>query len=75
PKDQWQKWSLYRATHEKLRRNPLPLLESIHLRKMLMTLQNDRSMPRHLQVSGQRCHGQDEEDDDIPLGALMKSSQ
>ncbi|KAI8372613.1 hypothetical protein EDC96DRAFT_438615 [Choanephora cucurbitarum] len=71
PKDQWQKWSLYRATHQKLRRNPLPLLESIHLRKMLTTLQKDQSMPHHLQVSGQ----DEEEDDNVPLGTLMKSNQ
>jgi hypothetical protein len=42
PKDPSQCWSLLCSTHEKLRRNKLPLSEIIHLKRML-TLLKDQS--------------------------------
>ncbi|KAI8876537.1 hypothetical protein K501DRAFT_288846 [Backusella circina FSU 941] len=38
PKDPSQCWSLFCSTHEKLRRNKIPLSEIVHLRRMLTLL-------------------------------------
>ncbi|KAI8064270.1 uncharacterized protein B0P05DRAFT_459718, partial [Gilbertella persicaria] len=71
PQDTQQKWSLYRATQQKLRRNSLPLLESIHLQKMLVTLLDDEHV-RAMQTSiTARIKQSQEDEDDIPLGTLI----
>lgn len=52
PKDARQKWSLYRATHQKLRRNSLSLREGLHLKKMFDIFQQDEAI---LQQESTNC--------------------
>lgn len=47
PKGLRHKWALYCATHQKLRRNSLPLWEGLHLKKMLVIFQHDKAILQH----------------------------
>ncbi|KAL9549140.1 hypothetical protein MBANPS3_005344 [Mucor bainieri] len=84
PKDAWHKWTLYRATHHKLRRSSLPLREGLHLRQMLVHLQQDESIRDHIQQQQQqqqhkaparRNHSNNDDEDDIPLGTLLENKK
>ncbi|KAG2210193.1 hypothetical protein INT46_010002 [Mucor plumbeus] len=80
PKDSWHKWTLYRATYQKLRRNSLPLSEGLHLKKMLVNLQQDESIKTYLKqqqmmpVNRTKNNNNDDEDN-IPLGTLLESKK
>lgn len=89
PKDSWHKWTIYRVTHQKLRKHSLPLSESLHLRRMLVSLQQDESIHKHIQLQEQQQqypqqpkmpanHGQkayNDDEDDIPLGTLLENKK
>ncbi|KAK4520999.1 uncharacterized protein ATC70_006883 [Mucor velutinosus] len=79
PKDAWHKWTLYRATYHKLRRNLLPLSEGLHLRRMLVHLQQDESIQDHIQqhhkMSARRNHSNNDDEDNIPLGTLLENKK
>ncbi|GAN07398.1 hypothetical protein MAM1_0159c06895 [Mucor ambiguus] len=79
PKDAWHKWALYRATYHKLRRNSVPLLEGLHLRRMLVHLQQDEFIQDHIQqqhkVPAHRNHSNSDDEDNIPLGTLLENKK
>lgn len=79
PKDAWHKWTLYRATYHKLRRNSLPLSEGLHLRRMLVHLQHDESIQEHIQqqhkMPANRNHSNSDDEDNIPLGTLLENKK
>ncbi|CAO3650706.1 unnamed protein product [Mucor hiemalis] len=77
PNDSHHQWTLYCATHQKLRRTTLPLLESLHLRKMLNTLQHQlsRTIGHNVPNKENLIKQQEDEEDDIPLGALLEKNK
>ncbi|KAF1806332.1 hypothetical protein V8B55DRAFT_1455850 [Mucor lusitanicus] len=79
PKDAWHKWALYLSTQHKLRRNSLPLSEGLHLRRMLVHLQQDESIQDHIQqqhkMPAHRYHSNNDDEDNIPLGTLLENKK
>lgn len=80
PKDAWHQWNLYRRTCQRLRQARLPLLEVIHLRKMLVNLQPTTMMTSMTTVSlpdiqGRVKEEEEEEEDNMPLGTLMEKNK
>jgi hypothetical protein len=78
PIDAWHQWNLYRSTCQKLRRcSSLPLLETIHLRKMLVNLQPKTCSLPVVVSSNINCLinmvEQQDEEDDVPLGTLLEN--
>ncbi|KAL7325500.1 hypothetical protein PS15p_207966 [Mucor circinelloides] len=79
PKDSWHKWTLYRATYHKLRRNSLPLSEGLFLRRMLVHLQQDESIQDQIKQQHKmptHCnHSNSDDEDNIPLGTLLENKK
>ncbi|KAI8641168.1 hypothetical protein BD408DRAFT_418504, partial [Parasitella parasitica] len=84
PRDAWHKWTLYRATWQKLRRNSLPLAEVVHLRRMLFNLQREKSVHEQIKQHQQQQqklpknrtkNSQNDDEDNIPLGTLLENKK
>lgn len=76
PQGTRQKWTMYCKTMEKLRRNSLPLTESMQLRTMLVKLQKDEFIQQKMmciQKEQRQRLNQLDEDDNTPLGTLFNS--